>query len=111
MIDLSLWSQFGLAGMTIGALLWLHWRSIKGGEKREMQMRGDIATHRDECREDTGKLVTRIQGLEDRQYKDAVGMAKTCAEALKFHAETQRRQIELGVETARHAALAPKKDI
>lgn len=109
MIDLTLWSQFGLAGMTIGALLFLHWRSIKGGEKRESQMRVDLMHHREECRADAALLVTRIQSLEDRQYKDAISMAKTCSDALRMHAETARRQIEIGAETARHNAMQKEK--
>lgn len=108
MIDLP-WAQFGVAVTMLTVFIGLHFRSIKSGEKRESQMRGDLGAHRKECRDDADKLVVRIQNLEDRQYKDAIGMAKTCAEALKMNAETARRQIEIGVETSRHAALTKGK--
>ena len=84
--DLNVLTQYGALGVTLIIFATLHFRSIKAGEKREAQMAENLARARTECREDTQRLVVRVESLEESRAKDLAGVLNTCAEALRMNA-------------------------
>lgn len=93
-IDPALFAQYGIVGAMLGVFMWFHFRALKAGETREVKMDEQLQKNRKECREDTSALVTRIESMETRHHQDTVGIAATCAEALKMHAQAYNKYIE-----------------
>lgn len=100
-VDLGLLAQYGAIGVMLIVFIILHFRALKSAEARETTMATQLVANRQECRDDTQKLVTRIQSLEDRQYEDTVSIAKTCADALKMNAEAYRKYSEAETQRIR----------
>lgn len=96
-------AQYGALGISLALFVWFYLRSLNTAEQREIAaqaealrreqvLREDLRASRAECREETQRLVKRIQDLEDAKTK----VLEAASEALSANSRAFERLIEHG---------------
>ena len=92
--EISSLTTYGPLGIMLIVFVYLHWQGLKDAKERELQLRKDLAVNRASCQDDTEKLVTRIQYLEDQHRQQAFLVQQATLESLKGYATALGRFAE-----------------
>ena len=98
--------DLGIAGICLLGLWLMVRRMLDAQDKSNCEtiqhLRDDLALNRSECRAETGRLVGRINQLEDRSHEMQSEVLRSCARALETNAGAFRALTESGKHPTRN---------